>query len=98
MSHRYLPGSNIEDHFRDKERIETWPAISRCKIHDFLLESAQAAYAAGENNSYPVMINIILRNAGITNRLVAGCQCGLSEPVNLTRLLLFEEICRFKTF
>ncbi len=58
MTHGNMPCSNIEDHFRNEERIETRSAIAFGEIHHFFLESDESTDAAGKHNTYTVWIEV----------------------------------------
>src|SRR5689334_6117704 len=96
MSHRNVTCSNIEDHLRNKERIEPWRAIAFCEVGDFFLECDEASYAACKYNSYPVNIYIGLIDRSILYSLVTCNDGGLSKAIEFAGFLLVEKIYRIK--
>src|SRR5687768_16829512 len=98
MTHGYMSSSNIQNHFRNKERIVTRSAISFGKIHHLLLVSNQTANAACKYNSYSVYIDIVLINTSIEYGLVTSYYSCLSKPIQLAGFFSVQKICWFKPF
>src|SRR5258705_12336181 len=96
MTHGYLPRRNIQYHLRNKERIETRRTITFCKVGNLFLKSNQSPDTACEYNTDPVNIYIFPADASVFNRFVACHQGSLCEPVDLSRLFLFQKIKRIK--
>src|SRR6185437_14085604 len=90
VPHRDMPGRDIQDHFGDKEGVETGSPITLGKTDHLVLEADQAAYAAGKNHAHPVRVCLLLVDCGIPNSLVAGGYCDLGITVHLTGLFLVQ--------
>jgi hypothetical protein len=71
MTNGNMTGGDIKYHLRYKKRIITGNAVTFGEISHFFLECIDSPDAAGEDNAYPVAVNIIFCNAGIRNSLVA---------------------------
>src|SRR5437868_6389971 len=87
MAHRDLAGGDIEDHFGYEEGIETGRSIAMGEIHHFFLESGYPADTAGEDDTYPVYINVFLADTGILHGHIAGSHGQLCKAVRFTGLL-----------
>ena len=98
MTHGYLPGSNINNHLWDKERIETRRAITRSKVHHFFLEGNNTSNAATEDYAYSIRIYIFFRNPRIFYSFISCNDCKLTIPVHFTGFFLVDVICRIKVF
>ncbi len=93
-----MPGSNIQDHFRDKERIETGSAVAFCEIDDLILETDEPADTAGKNYADTVGVDPFLVDPGVPDGFVAGSHGDLGITVNLTGFFLIEVIEWIETF
>src|SRR5690606_14262253 len=54
ISHGYMPGSNIQNHFRDEKRVEAWRAVAGSKTAYLVEKSLQTADARPPNHANAV--------------------------------------------
>ena len=98
MSHRNVPGCDIQDHLGNEKWVKPGCTVAFGEIDDFFLESDQAADAAGKNNADPVRIHSLFVNTCILYRLIAGRQGNLSIAIDLPGLLFFQVLQSIEPF
>ena len=90
MTHGDLSCGDIQDHFGNEERIESGGSVTQCEIGHFFLEGDQAADPAGEDDAYPVGVNVLFADTGIFDRFITGDECELAITVDLTGFFAVE--------
>src|SRR5262249_28611755 len=98
MAHGYVPSGNIQDHFGNEERIESWSAVSFGKFDDFVLEGDEAADSTGEYDPNPVDVDVLLGDSCISHGLVAGNDGRLRKSVQLTSFFFIQKCEGVETF
>src|SRR3954468_2030834 len=98
MAYRYLPCSNIQYHFWNKERTKTWRSIAFCKIYHLLLKCSYTAYTTSKNNTSFVRINIVFMQTCVSKSLVANNKSKLCKPIDFAGFLAIEKFSWIKSF